>query len=79
MAFPQGRLSSTVANVAQLTPTILGDAFQLAPAPQFWVMLFSLPSCDLEQQRASVCELECFVGDAYQLSRICANDLRFDD
>ena len=45
----------------------------------FWVMLFSLPSCDLEQQRASVCELECFVGDAYQLSRICANDLRFDD
>ena len=43
LAFPHGRLSSAVADVAQLTPTILGDAFQLAPAPQFWVLLFSLP------------------------------------
>ena len=35
LAFPHGRVSSTVADVAELTPTILGDAFQLATAPQF--------------------------------------------
>ena len=35
LAFPRGRMSSTVADVAELTPTILGDAFQLAAAPQF--------------------------------------------
>ena len=43
LAFPRGRVSSTVADVAELTPTILGDAFQLAAAPQLWVMLFSSP------------------------------------
>ena len=61
LAFPPGRLRSTLAEVAQLTRTILGDAFQLAPAPQFWVMLFSFPysvmlfsfpSSDLERRRA---------------------------
>ena len=56
LAFPHGRVSSTVADVAELTPTILGDAFQLAAAPQFWVMLFSFPSCDVDQRR--------FPGDA---------------
>ena len=81
LAFPQGRLSSTVADVAQLTPTSLGDAFQLAPVPQLWVILLSFPSCDLEERRASVCstsscELEWFLGDAYQLAGNSATELR---